>query len=157
MKDINETYILVLKEINGLFIISEIEIEDASFIINQIKEAVDNPNNKTVLDIQDIFWDNFDCILNQYNYLYPFEYWRSYIGSAVKPHKWTKEEYEIKLQIELESLKNKTHNIEKEIQNYENNIKVIFSKSCNRYIKQQMLYNAYQKANNDPSIKNVFM
>lgn len=142
---INETHILVLKKLDELFCISEIKIEDSSSIIKQIEEAAKNSNNKTVLDIQHIFWDNFNCILNSYGYLYPYGYSNSYVQGAIKPQKWTKEKYEIEFQERLKKGEKK--------EEIEKKIKEQFSNSCKNYIKQQMLYNAYQKAINDSSVK----
>lgn len=157
-KGINKKYILILKEQSGRFNISKIEIEDASSIINQIKEVVDNSKDKSVLDIQHVFWSNFNCICDYYGYLYPWDYTNTYVQGAIKPQKWTKDKHEKELRERLmERLKNTDdkgpENVKKEKRKIEEKIKEEFYHLCKRYIEQQMLYNAFQKAKNDSSVK----
>ena len=96
MEKINETHILVLKEHNGIFQVASMPIDDSSFIISEIKASVDNPN-KTLLDVQSEFLNNFQSINNAYGYLYPYAYSSSYVSGAIKPKKYTYAEYKTEL------------------------------------------------------------
>ena len=68
---VNETHILVLKEVYRNLQVLSVPIEDCSFIVNEINAAVEN-TNKTMLDIQSLFFNNFNSINNSYYYLYPY-------------------------------------------------------------------------------------
>lgn len=137
---INETHILVLKKLDELFCISEIKIEDSSSIIKQIEEAAKNSNNKTVLDIQHIFWDNFNCILNSYGYLYPYGYSNSYVQGAIKPQKWTKEKYEIEFQERLKKGEKKEEIEKKSKSNFLIHVKIILNNKCFiMHIRKQLM------------------
>ncbi|SHJ21051.1 hypothetical protein [Bacteroides stercorirosoris] len=153
MEKINETHILVLKEHNGIFQVASIPIDDSFFIINEIKASVDNPN-KTLLDVQSEFLNNFQSINNAYGYLYPYAYSSSYVSGAIKPKKYTYAEYKTELD---NRVKNKVIgeniNIDKIIEDENRILKQSYASLCTRYIKQQMLYKAFQNAANDSSCK----
>ena len=151
MEKINETHILVLKEHNGIFQIASMPIDDSSFIINKIKASVDNPN-KTLLDVQSEFLNNFQSINNTYGYLYPYAYSSSYVSGAIKPKKYTYDEYKTELDNRLKS-KVIDENIDKIIEKENRILKQSYASLCTRYIKQQMLYKAFQNAANDSSCK----
>lgn len=151
MEKINETHILVLKEHNGIFQIASMPIDDSSFIINKIKASVDNPN-KTLLDVQSEFLNNFQSINNTYGYLYPYAYSSSYVSGAIKPKKYTYAEYKTELDNRLKS-KVIDENIDKIIEKENRILKQSYASLCTRYIKQQMLYKAFQNAANDSSCK----
>lgn len=151
MEKINETHILVLKEHNGIFQVASMPIDDSSFIISEIKASVDNPN-KTLLDVQSEFLNNFQSINNAYGYLYPYAYSSSYVSGAIKPKKYTYAEYKTELD---NRVKNKVidENIDKIIEDENRILKQNYASLCTRYIKQQMLYKAFQNAANDSSCK----
>lgn len=156
-KEINKTHILVLKEQSGSFDIFKIGIEDSSSIMSQIRKVVED-SNKTVFDVQNVFWNNFNCICDYYGYLYPLDYTNTYVRGAIKPQKWTRDEYEKEvLKRLMERLKSSDDKgpeyVKKEKKKIEGNIKEEFYHLCERYIEQQMLYNAFQKAKNDSSVK----
>lgn len=151
MEKINETHILVLKEHNGIFQVALMPIDDSSFIINEIKASVDNPN-KTLLDVQSEFLNNFQSINNAYGYLYPYAYSSSYVSGAIKPKKITYAEYKTELDNRVKN-KVKTKNIDKIIEDENRILKQNYASLCTRYIKQQMLYKAFQNAANDSSCK----
>lgn len=151
MEKINETHILVLKEHNGIFQVALMPIDDSSFIINEIKASVDNPN-KTLLDVQSEFLNNFQSINNAYGYLYPYVYSSSYVSGAIKPKKITYAEYKTELDNRVKN-KVKTKNIDKIIEDENRILKQNYASLCTRYIKQQMLYKAFQNAANDSSCK----
>lgn len=151
MEKINETHILVLKEHNGIFQVASMPIDDSSFIISEIKASVDNPN-KTLLDVQSEFLNNFQSINNAYGYLYPYAYSSSYVSGAIKPKKYTYAEYKTELD---NRVKNRVigENIDKIIEDENRILKQNYASLCTRYIKQQMLYKAFQNAANDSSCK----
>lgn len=153
MEKINETHILILKEHNGIFQVSSMPIEDSSFIINEIKASVDNPN-KTLLDVQSVFLNNFQSINNSYGYLYPYAYNSSYVSGAIKPPKYTYTEYKTILDERVKNQAvNKDIDINQIIKNENQYLKQDYASSCIRYIKQQMLYKAFQNAANDSFCK----
>lgn len=150
---INETHILTLKEHDGIFQVNLMPVEDCSFIIKKIKASVENPN-KTLLDVQSIFLNNFYGINNRYGYLYPYAYNSSYVSGAIKPPKYTYSEYKKELD---ERVKNRSANNDININwivKYEAQyLKENYASSCIRYIQQQMLYKAFQNAANDSSCR----
>ena len=154
MGNINETQILVLKEHGGYLQVSSIPIEDCSFIINEINSAVKNPK-KTLLDVQCIFLNNFNSIYNYYDYLYPYLYSHSYVSGAIRPKKYTYDEYKATLDKAIkEKIKDKNiDNVTKIITDETKSLKQDYASSCIRHIKQQMLYKTFLKVANDPSIK----
>ena len=129
-------------------------VEDSSFIINKINDAVGNCN-KTLMDVQSIFFDNFRCINNYYLYLYPYEYDSSYISGAVKPKKYTDAEYKEELdKATKDRIKEKTpYDAAKIIAEEIYRLRKDYAQECIRYIKQQRLYEAFQRAANDSSVK----
>ena len=154
MEKVNETQILVLKEQDGYLQVSSMPIEDSSFIINEINAAVENPN-KTLLDVQSVFLNNFQSIKDYYPYLYPYSYSSSYISGATKPKKYTYDEYKAELDKAVkEKIVNKGADAVTQIIANENKcLKQNYASLCIRYIKQQLLYKAFQNAVNNSSVK----
>lgn len=153
MEKINETHILVLKEHNGIFQVISMPIDDSSFIINEIEASVDNPN-KTLLDVQSEFLNNFQSINNAYGYLYPYAYSSSYVSGAIKPKRHTYAEYKTELDNRVKNRAiGENIDINHIIEDENRILKQNYASLCTRYIKQQMLYKAFQNAANDPSCK----
>ncbi|MGM9797425.1 MAG: hypothetical protein ACI3ZY_07605, partial [Parabacteroides sp.] len=149
--NVNETHILVLKEDRGRFVMDTIPIEDCSYICTEIENAAKNPN-KTVLDVQTIFNQKFQCLKDYYLYLYPFGYGSSYIGGAEKPKQYTYEEYQEELNKGTAECKDEKEK-ERKICSNQDRLKSVFKVDSTRYIHQQKMYEAFQKAENDPSVK----
>lgn len=149
--NVNETHVLVLKEERGRLVKGTIPIEDCSYICTEIENAAKNPN-MTVLDVQTIFNREFKCLKDYYPYLYPYGYGSSYIGGAEKPKQYTYEKYQEELNKGIEECKNEQEK-ERKIRRNQDDLKSTFSYLCTRYIHQQKMYEAFQKAENDPSVK----
>lgn len=149
--NVNETHVLVLKEERGRLVMDTIPIEDCSYICTEIENAAKNPN-MTVLDLQTIFNQGFQCIKNYYLYLYPFGYGSSYIGGAEKPKQYTYEEYQEELNKGTKECKDEKEK-EQIIRSNQDRLKSVFKVDSTRYIHQQKMYEAFQKAENDPSVK----
>lgn len=149
--NVNETHVLVLKEERGRLVKDTIPIEDCSYICTEIENAAKNPN-MTVLDVQTIFNQEFQCIRNYYPYLYPYGYSNSYIDFARKPKQYTYEKYQEKLNKGIEKCKDEKEK-ERIIRRNQDCLKSNFKIDSIRYIHQQMMYEAFQKAENDLSVK----
>ena len=128
-----------------------IPIEDCSYICTEIENAAMNPN-MTVLDLQTIFNQEFQCIKNYYPYLYPYGYSNSYIDFARKPKLYTYEKYQEKLNKGIEECKDEKEK-ERKICRNQDCLKSNFKVDSTRYIHQQKMYEAFQKAENDLSVK----
>ena len=153
MEKINQTHILVLKEQNGLFELSSKPIEDSSFVVNKIKASVDNPN-KTLMDVQSDFLNNFRCLSNGYGYLYPYAYDSSYVSGAYKPRNYTYADYKAELDKRVKNKKEtQTIDTTKAIDAVNQSLKTEYFQLCSRYIKQQMMYKAFEEAKNDSQCK----
>lgn len=149
--NVNETHVLVLKEERGRLVMDTIPIEDCSYICTEIENAAKNPN-MTVLDLQTIFNQEFQFLKDSYPYLYPYGYSNSYIDVARKPKQYTYEKYQEKLNEGIEKCKDEKEK-EQKIRRNQNGLKSIFKVDSTRYIHQQKMYEAFQKAENDPSVK----
>lgn len=151
---VNENHILILKEINGKLSVLEEPIKDGSLIINEIAAAVENPN-KSLLDVQFLFFNNFHCINNSYHYLYPYSYDSAYITGAIMPKQYSYDEYKKILDERVEErIKIRVQNDKESIIRSEAvSLKGSYAELCIRYIKQQMLYEAFQNAENNSSVK----
>lgn len=151
---VNESQILVLKDCGGRLQISSIPIEDCNFILNQLNDAAGNPN-KTLLDVQSMFLNEFHSICDYYPYPYPYAYSSSYISGASKPKTHTYAEYNAALDKELKGVTDNKNaqEIARLTNEAKNRLKQKYVSECSRFVKQQMLYKAFQKATNDPSIK----
>ena len=132
--------ILVLKQVDGKLEVSAIKINDMSFIINEINDAVENPN-KTLWDVQSLFFNNYQPKEDYYWYAYPYSYNSSYIPPSEKPKLYTNDEYKKEL-INAEDKKER-----------ERILKTCYADSCKRYIIQQEMHEAYRKAEQDSSVK----
>ena len=153
MGKVNETQILVLKEQDGYLQVTSIPIEDASFIINEINAAVENPN-KTLLDVQFVFFNNFQGIKDYYLYLYPYSYNSSYVSGAIKPKKYMYSEYEAELNKAIKGKNvDKNADVTQIIADENKYLKQNYASLCIRYIKQQLLHKAFQNAANNSSVK----
>lgn len=150
----NRKEILTLKNVNGLLNVVRIPVEDSSFIIKELENAKENPN-KTLMDMQSLFFHSFHPILEYYNYTFPYSYGSSYISGASKPKNLSYAEYQAKLAKDIaDKIKDKTTaeiDIIKKKQDKE--YKSIFFCQAARYIRQQQIYKAFQKAQNDPNVK----
>ena len=151
---VNETHILVLKEVDRNLQVLSVPIEDCSFIVNEINAAVEN-TNKTMLDIQSLFFNNFNGISNSYYYLYPYSYDSSYISGAVKPKRYSYDDYKKMLDktVEEKSKCMEDKSKEKIVTEAMKSLKCNYARLCIRYIKQQQMYKAFQNAENSPSVK----
>lgn len=150
----NRKEILTLKNVNGLLNVVRIPVEDSSFIIKELENAKDNPN-KTLMDMQSLFLHSFHPILEYYNYTFPYSYGSSYISGASKPKNLSYAEYQNKLTKDIaEIIKGKTAaEIDTIKKNQDKEYKSSFYYQATRYIQQQQLYKAFQKAQNDPNVK----
>ena len=151
---VNESQVLVLKECGGYLQVSSLPVEDSAYILNELKNAVENPN-KTLLDVQSMFLNLVHPINNYYPYPYPYSYSSSYISGASKPKMYTYADYNAALNDEL---KGKTagknaDEVARLTKEAKTELKRNYVLECSRYIKQQMMYKAFQKAANDPNIK----
>lgn len=150
----NKKEILTLKKVNGLLEVARIPIEDSSYLVNQLNDAKNNPN-KTLMDLQSLFLNSFRPIQNYYNYTYPYGYGSSYISGASKPEILSYAEYTSKMAKDIaDKIKGKSATeIESIKKQKDAEYKATFVNLCTRYIQQQMMYNAFQKANNDETVK----
>lgn len=153
MEQINETHILVLKVQNGVFQVASVPLEDTSFVINELNAAADNPN-KTLMDVQSVFQNNFQCLKSGYGYLYPYAYSSSYVNGAMKPKTYTYAEYRDELDRRIKE-RNVSDGTEREriTEELKKSLKREYATSCRYYIKQQMLFKAFQQAEEDPDCK----
>lgn len=151
---VNNSEILVLKECGGKLQVSNMPIEDCTYILSEIDNAVKNPN-KTLMDVQTVFLKEVQPIRNYYPYPFPYSYSSSYIDGASKPKKYTYAEYTEKLNKGLEGKTEgkDAESVERLKQEVNTRMKSSYAEDCKRFIHQQMMYKAFQKAENDPSVK----
>ncbi len=151
---INESQVLVLKDCGGYLQVSTIPVEDSQFVLKELSDAAENPN-KTLLDVQSMFLNKVPSIRSHYPYLYPYSYRSSYISGASRPKTYTYAEYNAALDKQLKGLVDGKSVKEVTLLTNEvkTNLKRNYVSECSRFIKQQMIYKAFQKAANDPSIK----
>ena len=149
--NVNETHVLVLRDERGRLVKDTIPIEDCSYICTEIENAAKNPN-KTLLDVQTLFYAEFKSIRSGYPYFYKEPYDQSFAGGISQPRKYTYEEYQQKLIEGTEKCKNeKDRNIE--ISYNKKRLRDRYALDCISFIHQQKMYEAFQKAENDPSVK----
>ena len=152
--------ILVLKGCSGSLQVTTISVEDSSYIINQIEKAVEN-ENMNLMDVQDIFINNFRNNYrigeNFYPYMYPYRYSWPYISGSCKPKIYSYDEYELKLDKKVDEISEIPVNqgVDRTILYKRANmgLKEIYAENCCRYIQHQMIFNAYKKANDNPTVK----
>lgn len=154
INDMNKKEILALKSVNGLLNVVRIPVEDSSFIIKELENAVNNPN-KTLMDLQSLFLNSFHPILEYYNYTFPYTYCSSYISGATKPKNLSYAEYQTMLTKDIAAkINNKTTEEIEEIKKTQDAIyKYNFYNQAARFIQQQQIYKAFQKAQNDSDVK----
>lgn len=150
---VNETSILLLKETSGKLEVSNIPLEDNKYILTKIDDAVENPN-KTLMDVQSLFFNEVQPIRDYYPYTYPYAYTSSYLEGVSTPKKYTYEEYTEALNDEQKRLKEERIDYAIGIkQKAINKLRENYAKQCKRYIHQQTMYKAFQEAEKDPSVK----
>lgn len=92
---INKDYIGVVKEFENNLKFVEVEIPQDNILIEEI-EAMKKNDNRTLMDIQQLFTKYYpkDLQNTHYDYLYPIDYRSAYVNGVDYPHMLTWKEYE---------------------------------------------------------------
>lgn len=149
MNAINQNYVAVVKEMNGHYDVDYVQIKKSDYLLGTLEDIVKNPN-KTVFDLEAIFFHHYGFQCDGFPFVTPFAYSSSYVNGGIKPER-----------IDTRNLSSILRNL---CPNYDlsdsqcyqmalENLKKLYGKSFERYILQSDLSKALEQVQNNSSVK----
>ena len=139
--------VIVLRDCDGILRVSSELVVDEKYdrIIRKIEEA-NQDSNKTLFDIQTIFFNEVTPIQNAYCIAIHLSYWsQCWEPMATKPEQYTNEMY-------MDALRKRCE-WKGSLELAKKSLKDSYASQCINFIRYQMVCEMYQRLSNDSSVK----